>query len=329
VIQPKFMGSNISFYLHKNSEVLDYAISRGGYKLNPERIEGLTELLDEWNARVFAEYPDSTFVLLQGELMPWSALGSNLIDKDFRVIAETSRKEIELLKKYNFESQCAEFKNQSEYKQFLQELEVSKKELKEKYGQSKERWFRNFHQYGLHQIFLEDWENNLINYERQLEIYGGAGQLRLEPFQVIKVDDQVFPLNNFEGFTKFNESKCYTISSDNFELAQDIYEDLTRSGDLEGVVIKPLQSTLESIVPYIKVRNSEYLRLVYGINYDSGSEYERILKNKNIRRKLKTSLREWQLVRKLLQNPSEEIKIELFIDFLKWESTEKELDPRL
>lgn len=329
VIQPKYMGSNISLYLYRDSSVQDYAITRGGFRLKEERIEGLDSLLASWNNIVFNQFPDSSFVLLQGELMPWAALGSGLIEKDFLVISKTAARELEILKDLGFSDRVKEFTSLENYQNFLGELEVPKEDLKNKYGQSWERWFRNFHEYSLFSVDLEAQEANLQKYLHQLNLYGQPGSLIFECFQVMKVDDRVLPFNNYDGFNIFNSNKCYCLESSNLELADQVYDVLVDNNSLEGVVVKPLETDQEKVVPYIKVRNPEYLRLVYGINYTEDYEYRRILKSKRLGRKLATSLKEWKIARQLLQNPDEKNKIKLFMDFLLEESKEKELDPRL
>jgi hypothetical protein len=72
---------------------------------------------------------------------------------------------------------------------------------------------------------------------------------------------------------------------------------------LEGVVVKPYYN-IEGQAPYIKVRNIDYLRLVYGHDYTS--KLDKFIDKKNIKGKLRVSINEWQLGNALLDMHSSE-----------------------
>lgn len=81
IIQEKFMGSRCQIYLFQNDQ--SYVVSKTGrviwsrdyHKLDlSQQIEDLKQDVDWTNTKMY---------LLDAELMPWSALGRNLIDKKF------------------------------------------------------------------------------------------------------------------------------------------------------------------------------------------------------------------------------------------------------
>jgi hypothetical protein len=111
---------------------------------------------------------------------------------------------------------------------------------------------------------------------------------------------------------------------------------ITQQKEMEGVVIKPDQMYIPGVAPYLKCRNPEYLRLTYGFDYDMLPVKTAKLKaTKSIRKKLETSIKEWELGRELLNVRREEVSLEnnewlsVLVQLLNEQEHEKELDPRL
>ena len=104
---------------------------------------------------------------------------------------------------------------------------------------------------------------------------------------------------------------------------------------LEGVVIKPLDSKLTNVAPYIKVRNPQYLKLVYGPTYNLEPTYSKLVNSKRVSRKIKSSIDEWKLGLEMLGIHSSQMTlnnpkaVELMIKFIAEEKRVEELDPRL
>jgi len=88
-------------------------------------------------------------------------------------------------------------------------------------------------------------------------------------------------------------------------------------------------------VPYMKVRNPEYLSIIYGYDYRFPHKYRKLLKQKNITPKLRTSMQEYNLGLKMLSVPFHEISPahesyrEIAANLLFEVAKEKEIDPRL
>ena len=107
------------------------------------------------------------------------------------------------------------------------------------------------------------------------------------------------------------------------------YDDQVADGKAEGIALKP-DVWSKDVVPMLKIRNFEYLRLVYGYNYTKN--LERHTREKDVRRKMAVSIREQELNLHLLAaftkgdvNEQAEIYKLLIVEF----SKEEGLDPRL
>ena len=139
----------------------------------------------------------------------------------------------------------------------------------------------------------------------------------------------------------------YVLASDNEEYliinksdpnrlttAQAYFDRLTISKQMEGVVIKP-QMHKKKIAPYIKVRNPNYLTIVYGPDYQVGKRYQTLLKKKSVTKKLQRSITEFELgLEMLVQSYAsiniDNVQLQQIVANLLFEcEKEAELDPRL
>ena len=165
-----------------------------------------------------------------------------------------------------------------------------------------------------------------------MSIYGKHEDPYFEPFGIIAVDGvSMLEENQVSVCDKFNINyEVFDITCpQQVEALKVYYNVMTLDGDVEGIVIKP-DTWKVGDIPMIKVRNEEYLRLVYGYNYTKF--LERHAREKDIRGKLNLSIREQELNLYLLnafkQNDlveQEEIYKLLLVEF----SREEGIDPRL
>jgi hypothetical protein len=94
VLQPKFMGSRVQFYLHADSSK-DFLITRSGHK---SRItEDTKRLLNYWSEKTKQLYDWKEQIIVDGELLPWSSIGHELINRDFVPYGHAHLKENEVL----------------------------------------------------------------------------------------------------------------------------------------------------------------------------------------------------------------------------------------
>ena len=101
----------------------------------------------------------------------------------------------------------------------------------------------------------------------------------------------------------------------------------------EGIMIKPAKSYVKGLPPCFKVRNNNYLTMIYGINFNANFEY--YLERRNIKRKLEQSINGWEINQQMLEIPYKALNAEnylmklLLLKPINNEEIEKTLDPRL
>ncbi|WP_052006811.1 hypothetical protein [Listeria fleischmannii] len=121
---------------------------------------------------------------------------------------------------------------------------------------------------------------------------------------------------------------------DAVERAKAYFKTITFDQKMEGIVIKP-EKVMKGIAPAMKVRNEDYLHLIYGYDYHFNSKYEKLVRNKKIKQKLRTSIAEYEYGEEMLNIPLAEISPynesykEAVMNLLFETTKETEIDPRL
>lgn len=298
ILEPKYMGSRCQFYLF-NDDRESFAVSRGGFRIRPDRVEGgdINALLASEKQRML-ELVNFESIIVDGELLPWSALGQELIEKQFKTYKEVVLQEINTL---------ASFQNTLKEIGFPFKLDLA-----------------------------ADYDN-MSRYAKALSYFDtapGSVPLEFKPFSILALNGAAFSgqMPEDEVFRLVTKDEYLVVDFDQqswddcLAAAVDFYNRLTVEKHMEGVVVKPCQLK-SNVVPYMKVRNEEYLRLVYG--YDYKERYIEHAQHKQIRGKLNLSLKEWQLGQEMLNADTEEILTEKVVKMLGQIHKERELDPRL
>lgn len=104
VLEPKYMGSRANIYLHEKLEDC-YGISRKGYYIHHEDMPLVFRELQQQFA-AYMKKNQIKMLLLDGELLPWRALGENLIKKEYLPVAKGIETELAFLKKSQFVNAC-------------------------------------------------------------------------------------------------------------------------------------------------------------------------------------------------------------------------------
>ena len=354
-VQQKYMGSRANCYLFSSNEQ-SYMISRNGFKikLSLDHIYDILRLRlqDKFNI----DWNKVHCVILDGELMPWSALGEGLI-KDFRTVGANIGQEIKFLEDTNFEQQLKILKQNYDNTSFdVDSKKLKKTELIDKYGLNQYETFSTFQQLKSYIPTLE--QKSLLNiYNRQVQLYGydidNTSQISYKPFALLKIvyndSNEIIPyihkfsINDVEVtnelmFNLLNEDSCYSfnLNDDNDVIKlKELFTKYTTELHYEGVVLKPTNMLETKVPPYLKVRNPEYLSIIYGYDYHTPNKYSALLQHKSIRYKLKASKEQWYLGLKLLSIPynlinEDNINLKkLYVQFLNGMDSEKTLDPRL
>ncbi|MBB1547162.1 MAG: hypothetical protein HG455_006935 [Capnocytophaga sp.] len=338
LVQKKYMGSYCDIYLHK--ELTDsYLVSRNGYKINHlNRTQWLAALTD-LHARF--SWSDTAIRIIQSELMPWSALGKGLIANEFSAYYISHQIHADYLQQSDLYTKITQIRQKPEYKAFVADAKaLSSKELKDKYPNHIIRQYQSVRDMKL--LDLPNYAKNISLFKKELDIFGKEAPIYFKPFNILKEikDDgtEVFVNDNL-SFQQINDDEFlhYTFADEaDFEAKYPeirAWVDKMNANEEEGVVIKPRKAFLPAMPPAFKVRNNDYLTLIYGVDFQDRLQ-EQINKRK-IKGKLKCSINDWAINAKLLQTPYADIHEEnyefknLVLDRILGEEIENQLDSRL
>ena len=338
LVQKKYMGSYCDIYLHK--ELTDsYLVSRNGYKINHlNRTQWLAALTD-LHARF--SWSDTAIRIIQSELMPWSALGKGLIANEFSAYYISHQIHADYLQQSDLYTKITQIRQKPEYKAFVADAKaLSSKELKDKYPNHIIRQYQSVRDMKL--LDLPNYAKNISLFKKELDIFGKEAPIYFKPFNILKEikDDgtEVFVNDNL-SFQQINDDEFlhYTFADEaDFEAKYPeirAWVDKMNTNEEEGVVIKPRKAFLPAMPPAFKVRNNDYLTLIYGVDFQDRLQEQ--INKRNIKGKLKCSINDWAINAKLLQTPYADIHEEnyefknLVLDRILGEEIENQLDSRL
>ncbi|NQX69816.1 metallophosphoesterase [Paenibacillus alba] len=341
VLQPKYMGSRCNIYLHEDMEQC-FAVSRNGYKIKQvDLTDTYQKLLHKFSG--YMTENQIQMLILDGELLPWKALGDGLIQRQFKPIEKALESELAFLKQNGFEEAFGHLAEQYQASEFEKEqFNMSKTALNDKYGSHLYQNYKYLHDIIGTYVSVDDHLKAYQTYKRQLEIYAEDGEMVYKPFALLKVvyrngEEEIPTWRTSEEYDFLSEDEFITIDltePDSLERAEQYFSKLTVDNYMEGVVIKP--DVLETrVVPHMKVRNPDYLSIIYGYDYKFPHKYKKLMKQKSINQKLRTSMNEHRLGKKMLQVkfsdivPDNEAYKEVVASLLFEVAKEKEIDPRL
>jgi len=338
VIEKKYMGSYCDIYLHKHLED-SYLVSRNGYKITYLDREKWLAALHPLHARL--SWEGVTLRIIQSELMPWSVLGKGLINNEFAAYYISHEIHANYLEQSSLYDKLHKIQQTPEYQAFVLDAKVlSDKELKEKYPNHIIRQYQSVRDFKF--LDLPHYQQQIALFKRQLDIFGKEAELFFKPFNILKEvhsDGTEYFVNDNLSFRQVNDDEClhylFTDEADFQAKYPEIraWVDKVNQSDEEGVVIKPRTAFLPSMPPAFKVRNNDYLTLVYGVDFQDRLQ-EQIAK-RNIKGKLRCSINDWAINAKLLAIPYSELHEEnyelknLVLDRILGEEIENQLDSRL
>lgn len=286
IAEKKHMGSRAVIFIAKdvetakqliNSDSLGYIMTRTGraFFAPDEQQQLLARLHAELIAKNYFETHDTSFVLMDAEILPWNLKAQSLIDKQYAAVAEHARMDRDaLVKKLAATTQVDVSHWLSQYEE--------KRQNAEKF----EAAFNNY-----------CWPTNDLN------------DIQIAPFHILAHSDAVHTNKphswHMDMATALADNSSLFIATEYriIENEQDEIDvtkwwcDMTENGH-EGIVIKPLAFTAYSkgklLQPAIKVRGREYLRIIYGMDYTDEALLTR-LKERNASRKMRNALLEFKL----------------------------------
>ncbi len=331
VLQTKYMGSYCNVYLKKDLEET-YFVSRNGYEIKRIDIEALKLTLKDLHCTLFAGN-DLDMVILEGELMPWSALGKGLIDEEYRNYYNLNESHLTQLKSSSILEKLAKVKQSENYKVFN---EYSGDNVKKDLKPHIVRQYREVQNSLVPD--LKEYAKSIEVYKRQIDLFGKEEEPYINVFGILKYikknGTEFYPENNTEGFKLGHniEGEQITINVDDYESANFFFEK-HKDSELEGIMVKPYRSRLINICPCLKVRTNNYLQLIYGVNFDRNFDY--YYNRRNVFKKINASVKAYELGLALLSipysdlNEENETYRELLYKVIGEETFIKTLDTRL
>lgn len=341
VLQPKYMGSRCNIYLYRELERC-YAVSRNGYKVKAiDMVPVYEELLEKF--RTYMAEQSMEVMILDGELLPWKALGEGLIERQFRPIGKALETELAFLRQHGFEKAFGKLALAAEASGFEHDQHhLSKSALSEKYGAHVYQNYKYVREIREASVSLDQHDEAYRAYMHQLDLYAGDAEIVYKPFAILKEvldsGEERLPNGRTSDMYRFLSDDDYLVlvlqAPDAYEKAERFFSRLTVENGMEGIVIKP-EHKKRGVLPYLKVRNPGYLSIIYGYDYRFPHKYSKLMKQKNIGSKLRTSMNEHRLGEQMLEiklgdiTPDNEAYKQIAANLLFEVAKEKEIDPRL
>lgn len=316
VLQNKHMGSYVSIYLSSNIEDTKF-FSRGGHIINHLDRSKLLASVSDLHAKFIKD--DIESAVCEAELMPWSTLGDGLINREFINYYRLHCDNLCFLENSSISTKLGFIKDSETFKDFVAN------------GSDKSHIKR---QYSAVQTLLDgllpnlsEYQKSLNIYEQQLEKYAyTSDKLWFEPFNLVYTVRNGEKILNTRNDVFCKDSVILDLT-DFDKAAKDGYDYLESKRDIEGIMIKPLESRILGVPHALKVRNNDYLQLIYGIKFNQNYQY--YLTKRKIERKLKASIEDYRIhcALNVCEDAAERRK--LYFAALGQEGYEKTLDNRL
>jgi hypothetical protein len=338
IIQKKYMGSYCDIYLHKNLNET-YFVSRNGYKIEHINLEEAKAACENLHHKF--EWTNLEIVIIQSELLPWNILGKELIDREFGGYLDAHKKRMEYFETSNLPDKISKIKSGETYTAYQSDKEtMSASAFKKRYPAHVIRQYNSLHDFEMPD--LQQYNKGVAAYEQQINHYAKTEPLHFKPFNILKkifTDGHEEIPNDNRTYSIVNEDEIKVLHVDSEKDIEtkvaEIYQWFhVLSNEMEeGIVIKPLQAFVKNMPPAFKVRNNNYLTMIYGVDFQK--DLQRQIKKRNIRSKLACSINDWTINYKLLSVPYNEIYTEnyyyknLMLDRILEEETENNLDPTL
>ena len=331
LLSQKFMGSFCQIVLHKNIEDTKF-FSRNGYEINFLDREVLLKAVEDLHKLLFIK-PEYDIIIVEAELMPWSAMGKGLIEREYTNYGILHNSHKEHLMESGLQDKMVEVSRTPEFQAFKTSYDIDSNGAKKKFKPHIYRQYKEIVECKLPP--LVDYEDSIKLFERQLEVFGGEGELHFKPFNILKWirNDGTEMYNTTNAvYDLFGEQLMVDTQNPDLDAAYAFLEK-HRTMEHEGIMVKPLKTRLINIPHCLKVRTNEYLQLIYGVNFNSNFDY--YFEKRNVRRKLQASTKGYELSMQLLHIPYHKLTKDndhyrrLLYKVIGEETLLKELDNRL
>ena len=338
VVQRKYMGSYCDIYLKKNLDET-YFVSRNGYLISQIDLNQAKQACSSLHSRF--DWSNLQMVIIQSEMMPWSALGKSLIDNEFGGYLNVHQNHCHHLSQSCLYEKIEAVKQSHPYREYMDyKANHSGKELKEQFPAHIIRQYESLTAFKV--LDLANYRKYVDIYAVQLGHFGQTGNIYFKPFNILKKvfdDGSELIVNDNLSYREVNDDACLNLPIGNEEemnrSVKTVYEWFAQleTENEEGIVIKPRQAFIKNIPPALKVRNNPYLVMIYGIDFQTC--FHHYFERRKISRKLECSINDWMLNWEILNVKYMEIDTEnyylknLVFDRIMGEQVEATLDTRL
>ena len=338
VVQRKYMGSYCDVYLQKNIKDT-YFVSRNGYRLTKIDIEETLNASVALHNRF--DWTNLQTVIIQCEMMPWSALGKSLIDNDFSGYLNVHKNHYEHLRQSGLYAKIKEAKNTDSYRKYIDyKTNHTEKEVKKFFPEKERRKYEVLNSFKI--LELSNYKKYIDMYAIQLEHFGKVGNIHFKAFNILKKvfsDGSEHIVNDNLSFREVNDDEYLHLPVRNEKeldrTIETVYEWFAalESENEEGILIKPRQAFVKNVPPALKVRNNNYLLMIYGLDFYEN--YAKYLERRKITKKIDCSVNDWMLNLELLKVKYADINSEnhllknIIFDRIMSEHAEATLDSRL
>ena len=338
VVQRKYMGSYCDIYLKKDLNET-YFVSRNGYLVTHINLEQAKQACSELHSRF--DWNNLQTVIIQSEMMPWSALGKGLIDNEFIGYLNVHQNHCNHLEHSGLYAKIAAAKQSEPYRQYVDyKAEHSMNEVKKHFPSHVIRQYESLAAFKI--LDLENYRKYINIYAAQVAHFGQTGAIHFKPFNVLKKvfdDGTEWIVNDNLSYREVNDDECLVLPTGNEaemnRSVEKVYEWFAQleAKNEEGIVIKPRQAFIKNLPPALKIRNNNYLVMIYGVDFQTN--YPHYINKRRITRKLQCSINDWMLNWDMLHVKYADIDKEnylfknLIFDRIMGEQAEVTLDTRL
>jgi len=338
VVQRKYMGSYCDIYLQKNNDET-YFVSRNGYLISRIDLEQAKQACCDLHSCF--DWTNLQTVIIQSELMPWSALGKELIDNEFIGYMNVHKNHLKFLAQSSLYAKITKAKKSESYLKYMDfKNGRSMEEVKDHFPSHIVRQYESLSAFNV--LDVADYKKNIDIYEVQIEHFGKTGDIYFKPFNIYKKvfdDGSEFIVNDNMSYREINDDEFLNLQIVNEEEMNQSIEIIYKwfikleLEKEEGIVIKPRQSFIQNIPPALKIRNNHYLVMIYGVDFQTN--YAHYLQKRKISKKLDCSIKDWRINWEMLKikytdiNKENDLLKNLVLDRLVGEQVESTLDVRL
>jgi len=333
ILEPKYMGSRINVYLDCENIDNTKFVTRQGFiaRLNNDYRTILLKQCKTWIDKYKMKYQQlPKTIVIDGELLPWQVLGQDLIENSFNLYSKLIQHELDILKETGFDTLY-----EQKYNELKDLFSMDKKDLINTHGHHVYRMCKLLNNFTY--ISIQRRQEYIDLFNKQLELYANPDlPVEIKSFSILQIDNKVLPIEtNVECFTLFNDDDYFVVDVTDKQSRLngiEFFKTLSYDKGYEGVVVKPNKisdAIFNNVVPYFKVRNEDYLLIIYGYLYKEF--YNEFVKSKNrtLGRKIQACIQEWNAGLKMLQAKSKTDLVNAFLEFKYGENIELETDPRL